>query len=197
MAEELKTFYPKNNEAWRKWLEKNHTKEAAVWFIFYKKISNQPTVKYSDAVDIALCYGWIDSKQMPIDGEKYMQFFCKRKPKSVWSRVNKAKVEKLISEGKMTKAGFESIEIAKQNGSWTILDDAENLVIPKDLEKAFSKYKNAKTNFLKLSRTDKRNILQWLTLAKRPETIEKRVAEIASLAQQGLKPKQFTVKKKV
>jgi uncharacterized protein YdeI (YjbR/CyaY-like superfamily) len=195
MAEEIKTFYPKNNEAWRKWLEKNHVTENSVWFIFYKKASNIPTVKYSDAVDTALCFGWIDSKQLPIDAEKYMQFFGKRKPKSVWSKVNKAKVEKLIAEGKMTKAGFESIEIAKQNGSWTILDDAENLVIPKDLEIAFKKYKNAKNNFIHLSRSDKRNILQWLTLAKRPETIQKRIAEIASLAEQGLKPKQFTVKK--
>jgi uncharacterized protein YdeI (YjbR/CyaY-like superfamily) len=195
MAEEIKTFYPKNNEAWRKWLEKNHVSENSVWFIFYKKASNIPTVKYSDAVDTALCFGWIDSKQLPIDAEKYMQFFGKRKPKSVWSKVNKAKVEKLIAEGKMTKAGFESIEIAKQNGSWTILDDAENLVIPNDLEKEFKKYKNAKKKFIQLSRSDKRNILQWLTLAKRPETIQKRISEIASLAELGLKPKQFTVKK--
>jgi uncharacterized protein YdeI (YjbR/CyaY-like superfamily) len=195
MANELKTFYPKNNEAWRKWLEKNHIIETSVWFIFYKKISNKPSVKYSDAVDIALCYGWIDSKQMPIDEEKYMQFFCRRKPKSVWSKVNKAKVEKLIAEGRMTKAGFESIEIAKKNGSWTVLDNAENLVIPKELETAFKKYNNAKVNFLNLSRTDKRNILQWLALAKREETIQKRVGDIASLAAQGLKPKQFTGKK--
>jgi uncharacterized protein YdeI (YjbR/CyaY-like superfamily) len=195
MDENIKTFYPKTNEAWRKWLEKNHIAEDSIWIIYYKKTSGQPTVKYSDAVDIALCYGWIDSRQKPIDDEKYMQFFCKRKPKSVWSKVNKAKVERLIAEGKMAKAGFEIIEIAKQNGSWTILDNAENLVIPKDLEKEFKKYKNAKTNFLNFSRTDKRNILQWLTLAKRAETIQKRVEEIASLAEQGLKPKQFTVKK--
>jgi uncharacterized protein YdeI (YjbR/CyaY-like superfamily) len=162
---------------------------------FLKKISNQPTVKYSEAVDIALCYGWIDSKQIPIDEEKYMQFFCKRKPKSVWSRVNKAKVERLIAEGRMQKAGFEVIEIAKQNGSWNILDNAENLIIPEGLEKEFKKYKNAKTNFLNLSRTDKRNILQWLNMAKRSETIQKRIEDIASLAEQGLKPKQFTVKK--
>jgi uncharacterized protein YdeI (YjbR/CyaY-like superfamily) len=195
MANELKTFYPKNNEVWRKWLDKNHITEASVWFVFYKKISNQPTVKYSEAVDIALCYGWIDSKQMPIDEEKYMQFFCKRKPKSVWSRVNKAKVERLIAEGRMQKAGFEVIEIAKQNGSWNILDNAENLIIPEELEKEFKKYKNAKTNFLNLSRTDKRNILQWLNMAKRSETIQKRIEDIASLAEQGLKPKQFNVKK--
>jgi uncharacterized protein YdeI (YjbR/CyaY-like superfamily) len=196
MQTEPKLFYPKTNEDWRKWLEKNHIKEDAVWFVYYKKISKRPTVKYTDAVDIALCFGWIDSKQLPIDYEKYKQFFCKRKPKSVWSRVNKEKVERLIAEGKMTKAGFESIYIAKQNGSWIILDDAENLIIPPQLDKEFKKYENAKANFESLSRSDKRNILQWLTLAKRPETIKNRIEEIASLAAQGLKPKQFTVKKK-
>ncbi len=190
----MKTFYPKNNEAWRKWLEKNHLREQSIWIIYYKVKSNKPTVKYTDAVDIALCYGWIDSKQLPIDDEKYMQFFSKRKPKSVWSKINKVKVERLIGEGKMATAGFESIETAKQNGCWNILDDAENLVIPKDLEKEFKKYKNAKINFLNFSRSDKRNILQWLTMAKRPETIQKRIDEIASLAAERLKPKQFTVK---
>jgi uncharacterized protein YdeI (YjbR/CyaY-like superfamily) len=195
MADALKTFYPKNNEAWRKWLEKNHHREQSIWLIYYKVKSNIPTVKYTDAVDIALCFGWIDSKQLPIDDEKHMQFFSKRKPKSVWSKINKEKVERLIAEGRMQKAGFEIIGIAKQNGCWNILDDAENLVIPKDLEKEFKKYKNAKSNFLNLSRTDKRNILQWLTMAKRSETIKKRIEEIASLAEQGMKPKQFTVKK--
>jgi uncharacterized protein YdeI (YjbR/CyaY-like superfamily) len=195
MTTEIKTFYPKNNAAWQKWLEKNHQKEQSIWVIYYKVKSNMPTVKYTDTVDIALCFGWIDSKQLPIDDEKHMQYFCKRKPKSVWSKVNKAKVERLIAEGRMQQAGFNSIEIAKQNGCWNILDDAENLVIPKGLEKEFKKYKNAKTNFLNFSRSDKRNILQWLTLAKRPETVQKREAEIASLAAQGLKPKQFTVKK--
>ncbi len=195
MEEALKTFYPKSNTAWQNWLKKNHQKEESIWLIYYKVKSNKPTIKYTDAVDIALCYGWIDSKQLPIDDEKHMQFFSKRKPKSVWSKVNKAKVERLIAEGRMQQAGMDSIGIAKNNGSWNILDDAENLIIPNDLEKEFKKYKNAKTNFLNFSRTDKRNILQWLTLAKRPETIEKRIEEIANLAEQGLKPKQFTVKK--
>ncbi len=195
MAIEVKTFYPKTNKAWRDWLEKNHVTETSIWLIYYKIKSNMPTVKYTDAVDIALCFGWIDSKQLPLDDEKYMQYFCKRKPKSVWSKVNKAKVERLIESGEMTDAGFKSIEVAKQNGSWNTIDDAENLIIPTELESEFEKYKNAKTNFLNLSRSDKRNILAWLALAKKPETIQNRIQEIAILAEQGLKPKQFTVKK--
>jgi uncharacterized protein YdeI (YjbR/CyaY-like superfamily) len=192
MEEEIATFYPKTPEEWRDWLQENHVKQQAVWVIYYKKSSNKPRVEYSAAVDVALCFGWIDSKQKPIDEEKYMQFFCKRKPKSVWSKVNKAKVERLIAESKMTKAGFESIEVAKQNGSWTILDEAEALIIPKDLDVEFQKRPTAKDYFLGLSRSDKRNILQWLVLAKREETRQKRINEIVDLAEKNQKPKQFS-----
>lgn len=151
---------------------------------------------YSDAVDEALCFGWIDSKQMPIDDEKFMQFFCKRKAKSVWSKINKEKVQRLIDAGLMTTAGYKTIEIAKHNGSWTILDEVEELIVPSDLEVAFLQKKNAKNYFTGLSRSDQRNILQWLVLAKRPETRKKRIAEIVELTEQNQKPKQFTSVKK-
>ena len=191
MEKEIETFCPKSRQEWREWLQKNHTQKQSVWLIYYKKKSGVPTVMYSEAVDEALCFGWIDSKAKPLDEEKFMQFFSKRKAKSVWSKVNKAKVERLISEGLMTKAGFESIETAKQNGSWTILDEAEALLIPKDLDDEFQKRPKAKNYFLGLSRSDKRNILQWLVLAKREETRQKRIAEIVELADQNQKPKQF------
>ncbi len=191
MEKEIETFYPKSRQEWREWLQENHTQKQSVWLIYYKKKSAIPTVMYSDAVDEALCFGWIDSKAKPLDNEKFMQFFSKRKANSVWSKVNKAKVERLIGEGLMTKAGFESIEIAQQNGSWTILDEAEALIIPKDLDDEFQKRPKAKNYFLGLSRSDKRNILQWLVLAKREETRQKRIAEIVELADQNQKPKQF------
>jgi uncharacterized protein YdeI (YjbR/CyaY-like superfamily) len=191
MEKERETFYPKNRQEWREWLIKNHDTQQSIWLIYYKKKTNIPTVSYSDAVDEALCFGWIDSKSKPIDNEKFMQFFCKRKPKSVWSKVNKEKIERLTKQGLMTKAGFDIVEIAKQNGSWTILDEAEALRIPPDLEDAFEQRPHAKTYFVSLSRSDKRNILQWLTLAKKQETRLKRIAEIVELADQHLKPKQF------
>ncbi|WP_276975550.1 YdeI/OmpD-associated family protein [Flavobacterium filum] len=191
MEKERETFYPKNRQEWREWLIKNHDTQQSIWLIYYKKKTNIPTVSYSDAVDEALCFGWIDSKSKPIDNEKFMQFFCKRKPKSVWSKVNKEKIERLTKQGLMTKAGFDIVEIAKQNGSWTILDEAEALIIPPDLEDAFEQRPHAKTYFVSLSRSDKRNILQWLTLAKKQETRLKRIAEIVELADQHLKPKQF------
>ena len=191
MEKNTEIFYPKSRQEWREWLLQNHNTVQSVWLIYYKKKSNIPTVIYSEAVDEALCFGWIDSKSKPIDDEKFMQFFSRRNPKSVWSKVNKAKIERLTNSGLMTAAGFEIIEKAKQNGSWTILDQAEALIVPDDLEAAFQKRPNAKIYFMGLSRSDKRNILQWLTLAKRPETRLNRATEIAELADQNLKPKQF------
>lgn len=196
MDNQLDTFYPKNRQEWRDWLHENHNKKQSVWLIYYKKKSNKPTVIYSEAVEEALCFGWIDSRAKPIDEVRFMQFFCKRKPKSVWSKVNKEKIERLTQAGLMAKAGFESIEIAKQNGYWSILDDVEALIIPADLEVELDKLPIAKTNFLNFSRTDKRNILQWIRLAKKDETRINRINEIVTFALQNLKPKQFTIQKK-
>ena len=191
LKEDLDNFYPTSQQDWRQWLEENHRLKQSVWLIYYKKKSNMPTISWSEAVDQALCFGWIDSTAKPIDEEKYKQFFTKRKPKSVWSKVNKQKVQRLIDHGLMTQAGYESIEIAKQNGSWTILDDVEELTIPEDLEKEFITKPGSKDFFLSLSKSVKKAILQWLVLAKLPETRQKRMSEIAELASQKLKPKQF------
>ncbi|MCU0322205.1 MAG: YdeI/OmpD-associated family protein [Chitinophagaceae bacterium] len=191
MNQTIETFCPKSRQEWRNWLQLNHATKQSIWLIYYKKKSNIPSISYSDAVDEALCFGWIDSKSKSLDEETFMQFFCKRKVTSVWSKVNKAKVERLIQEGLMTKAGFNIIEQAKQNGSWTILDEVEALIIPKDLEDAFQPVPHAKNYFLNLSRSDKRNILQWLVLAKREATRQNRINEIVQLASQNKKPKQF------
>ncbi len=194
---EINSFYPKSRQEWRDWLQNNHSKEDSIWLIYFKKKSNTPSILYSDAVDEALCFGWIDSKAKPLAEDKYMQFFSKRKKNSIWSKVNKEKVERLIGEGLMEKAGYTCIENAKQNGSWTILDEAEALVIPNDLNLEFSNRPASKIYFSSLSRSDKRNILQWLVLAKRSETRQKRIREIAELAEQNQKPKQFRAQKKI
>jgi uncharacterized protein YdeI (YjbR/CyaY-like superfamily) len=120
---EIEIFYPKSQTEWRKWLQDNHLSSQAVWLVYYKKKSNIASITWSEAVDVALCFGWIDSKRISIDQETSHQFFTKRKPKSTWSKINKNKVEKLIEQGLMTEAGFKSIDIAKQNDSWTILDE--------------------------------------------------------------------------
>jgi uncharacterized protein YdeI (YjbR/CyaY-like superfamily) len=188
---EIETFYATSIEAWRSWLLEHHRSRQSIWLIYFKKQTNQPTLSWSDAVDEALCFGWIDSTKVSIDADSFRQFFCPRKARSNWSKVNKNKVEQLIATGRMTQAGLDSIAIAKQNGSWSLLDAAEELTIPNDLEAAFLHWPGAKDFFLTLSKSARKSLLQWLLLAKRAETREKRIAELAELAAQQLKPKQF------
>ncbi|SHG04181.1 YdeI/OmpD-associated family protein [Pedobacter caeni] len=190
--EDIETFCPASQEDWRNWLKEHHDSKQSVWLIYYKKRFNIPTITYSDAVDEALCFGWIDSTRKSLDEERFTQFFCKRKPNSVWSKVNKEKVQQLMEKGLMTKAGLNRIETAKLNGSWIILDEVEALKIPEDLTKSLEANQIANAYFLSLSKSVRKSILQWLVLAKRPETREKRIAEIVGLAAQHLKPKQFS-----
>lgn len=188
---EISIFYPENNTEWRKWLEENHDKEQSVWVVFYTKASAKPSMTWGEAVDEALCFGWIDSKKIAINSEESHQFFSKRKAKSTWSRINKEKIERLINDGLMTKAGYESVERAKENGSWTILDEVEDLVVPKDFEDALGQYEGALDYFLGLSKSVRKMMLYWLVSAKRPETRQKRLDELVEHASRKTKPKQF------
>ena len=185
----VEMFYLATPQEWRLWLQENHRSKQSVWLIHYNKKSGIPTISWSDAVDEALCFGWIDSTRKTLDHERYIQFFCKRKSKSVWSKINKAKVEQLIEAGKMSQAGYESIETARQNGSWAILDEVEELKIPADLEAEFNTKPGSMDFFLSLSKSVRKSMLQWIILAKRPETRQNRIGEIAERAAQKLKPK--------
>jgi uncharacterized protein YdeI (YjbR/CyaY-like superfamily) len=187
----LVTFHPKSKAEWRAWLSENHQSEQSIWLVYYRSSSNKPSLSWSNAVDEALCFGWIDSTKKTIDKESYMQYFSKRKPNSMWSRINKEKVAKLIEENLMTDAGFQSIVIAKENGSWNALDDVEALIIPKDLKEALASNLEAMAFFNELSNSAKKLLLHWVTFAKRPETRKKRIVELVESASQGLKPKQF------
>lgn len=186
---DIETFYPASRTDWRKWLEANHHSRKAVWLLCYKKKTGKPTIAWTEAVDEALCFGWIDSVRKTLDEEKFIQFFSRRKAKGTWSKVNKEKIDQLIENGLMTQAGFDSIEKAKQNGSWNILNEVEDLILPEDLKTELNKQINAMEYYLSLSKSVRKAILQWLVLAKRPETRQKRILEIASLAAQKQKPK--------
>lgn len=188
---DIAELHPKNIAAWKKWLDKNHMIEESVWLVFYNKKSGKENINWSEAVDVALCYGWIDSKKQTIDEFSYRQFYSKRKAISTWSKINKDKVAQLIADKQMKQAGLDIIVIAKENGSWTILDEVEALIIPQDLEVAFKKYKTAKSYFQNLSKTKRKMILQWIVLAKKSETRQKRINEIALLASEAKIPKQF------
>jgi uncharacterized protein YdeI (YjbR/CyaY-like superfamily) len=187
----IPTFYAKTRNEWRKWLTKNHLSEKSVWLIIYKKESDTPSVYYSEAVDEALCFGWIDSKPNKRDADSYYQFFAKRNAKSNWSKVNKEKVAKLLEQDLMHSSGLEMIDIAKQNGTWTALDEVENITIPDDLKNLFIKNKTAFEHWEKFSRSSKRGILEWIMNAKKAETRQKRIEETVSLAEKNIKANHY------
>lgn len=187
--EKATSFHPATIQEWRKWLESHHITHDSVWLIMNKKKSGNRSFGWSEAVDEALCFGWIDSVARTIDDETYKQYFSKRKATSTWSRVNKVKIERLIAEGLMLDAGLKTIEIAKQNGSWEILDDVEDGILPDDLIQKLDEYPDAKEYVLGLSLSVRKMLLSWIALAKRPETREKRINEIAENAAQRQKPK--------
>ena len=145
--DETKRFRPANRQEWREWLQRNHTCEQPIWLVYHKKSAPVPTLTWSEAVEEALCFGWIDSLSRPLDEERYQQFFTKRKPGGGWSKRNKQKVQNLIEAGLMAPAGFKAIERAKQNGSWNLLDGVDELLIPPDLDRALARKPVARTFF--------------------------------------------------
>lgn len=188
---EIESFTPKNKQEWRDWLELNHRESQAVWLIQYKKSAGKHYLSWSDAVDEALCFGWIDSVRKTVDKDSYKQFFSKRKGNSTWSKVNKEKVEQLMAANLMTEAGMKCINIAKQNGSWTILDSVDALLVPDDLQKAFDANPNSQAYYLSVSNSIKKRILYWFVSAKRAETREKRIEELIANTEKNQLPKHF------
>ncbi len=182
---------PKNRKEWREWLKQNHQTKDAIWIVVYKQSSATPTITWSDAVDEALCFGWIDSTKKSIDKDRYMQYYSKRKPNSTWSKVNKNKVQTLVKANLMTNAGLNVIELAKENGSWTILDSVEALQIPDELEQAFKSHPGSKTYYNSLSKSLKRGLLAWIAMAKRPATKTKRIRKIVENLKEKVLPKNF------
>lgn len=189
---EYRTTHPKSRKQWRAWLEKNHLSSPGVWLVYYKKESGKPRVLYDEAVEEALCFGWIDSLPRKLDEEKSMLRFTPRKSRSVWSKLNKSRVEKLIAEKKMMPAGWEAIQTAKKNGSWESLSAsdhaADNNLVPADLEKAFSRNNKARENFMHFSVSVRKQFLAWIDQAKRQGTREERIRQTLRMAAAGKKP---------
>ncbi len=146
-VDQPKNVVVKDRSAWRQWLEKNHATSTSIWLVVNKKNSRKSGVTYNDAVEEALCFGWIDGRLNVLDDERFKLLFSPRKPKSIWSNSNKQRVGRLIQKGLMTTAGFEKIEVTKKNGSWDILDSVEELIIPLDLQKALDDNPTAKDFF--------------------------------------------------
>jgi uncharacterized protein YdeI (YjbR/CyaY-like superfamily) len=183
--------HPLTRAEWRAWLRDNHTRSEGVWLISFKKATGQPAVSYDEAVEEALCFGWVDSKPNKLDAERTMLYFAPRKGGSGWSRPNKERVERMIAAGLMTAAGLAKVEEAQADGTWTMLDAVENLEVPQDLAAEFDKYPNARANWEAFPRSAKRGILEWIVQAKRPETRVKRIAETARLAEDNVRANQW------
>lgn len=175
-------YTPKNRDQWRKWLERNHAKTEEVWLVFFKKHTCKPTLSYDDAVEEALCFGWINGIRKRIDEERYMHRFTPRKPGSNWSDTNKKRVLRLLKKNLMTPAGMKRVEEAKRTGRW----DAPgrpgiDLSMPADLQRVFGRNKKAESFFRSLAPSYQREYIAWIATAKRPETRAKRVAETIEL----------------
>jgi uncharacterized protein YdeI (YjbR/CyaY-like superfamily) len=173
--------------AWRAWLAENHATSSGVWLIVHKKNSTEPGVGYVDAVEEALCFGWIDSLTQSLDETTYRQVFTPRKPRSVWAKSNKERVERLIAQGQMTPAGLAAIEVAKANGSWSSYDAVDELAVPDDLAAALSANPTAEQYWQGFSASARKGILYWISTAKRQETRARRIARTVELAEQGIR----------
>jgi uncharacterized protein YdeI (YjbR/CyaY-like superfamily) len=184
-------IHPTTRAEWRAWLEQNHTRTQGVWLISYKTATGKPRVTYDEAVEEALCFGWIDSKANTLDDECSMQWYAPRKPRTGWSRLNKERIERLLAADLIAAAGQAKIDAARQDGSWNALDAVEALIIPPDLDMALSAYPTARSHFDAFPRSAKRAILEWIATAKTPGTRAKRIAETARLAEDNIRANQW------
>jgi uncharacterized protein YdeI (YjbR/CyaY-like superfamily) len=182
----------KDRAAWRAWLEKNHDKAAEIWLAYYKKSSGKASVAYEEALQEALCYGWIDSTVNALDTERYMQRWTPRKPQSIWSAANKARVRRLIAEGRMAAPGLAKVMLARKNGSWDKLNDIERIGseggLPPDVLAAIDAFPGLREKFAALSTSRRKMLSYWVASAKRPETRDRRIAQLEGHIDAGTLP---------
>ena len=184
-------FHAETAQQWRDWLVENHEKTDGVWLVTWRTASGKPRLRYEDSVEEALAVGWVDSVANKIDDERSMLWFCPRKPTSGWARPNKERIERLERDGRMLPAGRRAVEVAKANGSWSLLDDVENLVAPDDLAAAFEANPGSREHWDAFPRSARRGILEWIVQAKTPPTRAKRITETAERAAQGERANQW------
>jgi len=178
----------KTVEAFETWLIKNHGNSNGLWIKIFKKNSGKKTITYAEALDVALCYGWIDGQKQAHDEQAWLQKFCPRSAKRIWSKINIGHVERLIKEGRMRPPGLKAVEKAKANGSWEkAYDSPSKMTIPDDFLKELSKNKKAEANFRHLNKTNLFSIGFRLQTAKKQETREKRMKEIIEMLAKGEK----------
>ena len=182
-----KTFA--SRQKWRAWLDRNHLSMNSVWLVYFKKHTKKPSVTYNEAVEEAICFGWIDGKIQRIDDERYKQRFTPRRKNSIWSEINRKRAERMMQEGKMTQAGLAKVNEAKENGKWgeayTTRKDVE---LPRDLLKALESNPAAFEFFKGLSRSYQNMYINWVEFAKRAETRSGRIRKAVELCEKNIKP---------
>lgn len=181
----LDAVYAPDRSSWRAWLAKNHDRFAGVWLVYYKLGSGRTRVAYAEAVEEALCFGWIDSRPNKIDEHRYMQLFTPRKARSAWSKLNKERVARLEAAGAIEPAGLAKIEAARQDGSWNALDSVEAFEMHDELRDALEANPAALRHFEAFSPTTRKGLLAWVSQAKRAETRARRVDEVVRNASEG------------
>jgi uncharacterized protein YdeI (YjbR/CyaY-like superfamily) len=189
MADSIKTLYVTTRDEWRSWLDKYHTSESEVWLLYYKKHTCKPRIPYDDAVEEAICYGWIDSIIKRIDENTYCQKFTPRRKKSRWSQLNIARAKKMISEGRMTETGLMKFRETEKDPSLIIIQEnrSQSLVLPQDIEAALKQNDTAWDFFRKSSISYRRMCISWIIAAKKSETRQRRIEELVEKSSEGNK----------
>lgn len=184
----MKEVYVKTRKEWRNWLEQYHDKSTGIWLVFYRKQTGKLALDYDEAVEEALCFGWIDSIIKKIDNEMYVRKLTPRKADSQWSEANRKRIRKLRKRGLMTQAGIKRVNEAKASGLWGKARRPDvSLEIPRELKSALAKNRKAKSFFDQLAPSYKKRFIGWIATAKRLETRKRRVSESIALLEQGEK----------
>ncbi|WP_299123809.1 YdeI/OmpD-associated family protein [uncultured Winogradskyella sp.] len=184
---EIPEIHFERDTDWYDWLLTNHDKQKAIYLIFYKLETGIPTMRWEEAVKVALCFGWIDSTVKSLGGGKRIQYFSPRNPKSNWSALNKRYIIELEAQSLIQESGWKLIDLAKKTGTWTAMDDVENGIVPKELQDAFDSNPRAFENYLGFSKSYRKGYLSWLNSAKRKATRQKRIKEIIKLCSANIK----------
>lgn len=186
LVKNTKEIHMTSRHDWRAWLEENHDTKNEIWLIFYKKHTGKPNISYDEAVEEALCFGWIDSIIKKIDDDKFVRKFTPRKPGSKWSESNKKRASRMINEGKMTEAGMVLVSQAKEKGIWQKKSRPKrHFTIPLYVETALKSNEKALENFNKLAKSYKKQYIGWVDSAKREETRKRRLAEVINLLEKN------------
>jgi len=182
---DLPIFHAETRAQWREWLEANHGSAKGVWLCSWKRHTGKPACPYPDAVEEAICFGWIDATVNVLDDDRALQLMTPRKPKSGWTRMNRRRVAAMEAAGLMTDAGRRAVAIAQQNGRWTIYDSVEDLVEPRELTAALDAFPPARQQWDAFPASAKKAMLWWVVSAAKDDTRDRRIATIVAKAETG------------